>query len=276
MDHAHHAPAPIGYEALSALSFRKVTGKERASLLQLLTTTRKEGLLFLMEHGERDDLVSPQGSTVEAFDPQQSELLLAYSADALFEQQLENAGVMLIVELDEGILQLEFEAVVREQVNGENSLRCRLPDALLLIQRRQARRVPVGAGVQFSSAILNAYGGESVTVEDLSDLGIGLMIQGEPKLEAGMVLSDCHLTLSELGQVDLQVMVKGVSVEKEGAGHSVMMVGALFVGLAASTRALIQRYTFQCDLEARKRMDVLDNLMNSSVVAGEPVVKPRY
>jgi len=53
-------------------------------------------------------------------------------------------------------------------------------------------------------------------------------------------------------------------------------VGALFVGLAASTRALIQRYTFQCDLEARKRMDVLDNLMNSSVVAGEPVVKPRY
>lgn len=265
---------PVNYEILSSLSFRKVVGREKTALLQLLVTAQKEVLLFLLEHDGERHAAPPERIVATAYNPEKNQLLLSCAAGLSFEQDILEAGVILIVELDEGMLQLEIEPASLDRV--PDGLLCLLPHELLLIQRRQARRVEILEHLQFYSPTLAALGAERVSVEDISDLGIGLIIEGALSLEKGMMLDSCQLTLPGLDRIELQVEVKGCSVKKEGSGGEITQLGGIFVGLEASYRALIQRYTFQQELQARKRDQALENLKQSQVVAGEPVMKARY
>jgi hypothetical protein len=54
-----------------------------------------------------------------------------------------------------------------------------------------------------------------------------------------------------------------------------MVVGVTFVRLSSGTRALLQRYIFRRDLEDRGRLDELENLDHSQIVAGNPVMLDR-
>ena len=58
-------------------------------------------------------------------------------------------------------------------------------------------------------------------------------------------------------------------------GREGMVVGVTFVRLSSGTRALLQRYIFRRDLEDRGRLDELENLDHSQIVAGNPVMLDR-
>ena len=265
---------PINATELSRYSWREVTGKERDALLQLLVATHKQITLFTQMDTEEE---VRQCSAVLEWTAQHSLMILNTTHSVDFDRQLIQQGGMLVVELDEGQLQFGLDDVGKQALpNWQMGLVCRVPEQLLLIQRRGARRVPVVGGVGFESMVLDAAGVERVEVTDLSESGIGLKLHGgDPRFTAGDRLVGGLLSLQGVGRVELEVKIKGVQQLSGTEGEALMVVGGGFAGLSASARALLQRYTFQRDLEQRKRVDTLQNLEHSQVVVGEPVVQER-
>jgi hypothetical protein len=267
---------PLDAAALSRYAWRELQQRERDSLLQLLVTAQKPILLFARNGAESAGAWPSRRSLVLEFVPAQQQITINSSGSPTFDRALLQQGAVLLAELDEGMLQLELEEIRREPLpNWQVGLLARLTLRVLLIQRRGVRRVAVSANVHFAAPVLSESGVERVEVEDLSDSGVGLRLHGgAPAIEPGRRL-DGQLTLPGRGAVELSLLVRIVQPLVESGGGAGVVLGGEFVGLSASTRALIQRYTFQCELEQRRRLEALHNLQQSQVVVGEPQVQER-
>ncbi len=262
---ADQAMRPLSTAALSRHSWREVSGGEREALLQLLVETRKRVLLFVSHLSDDVAQESGQQSVVLKFDVEGSRITVSATRSRTFDQRLVQLGGVLVVELDEGRLQVDLHDIGKRALpNWQLGLSARVADPVLLIQRRGARRVINCSDIQFQLPAEISNPQQDIEVEDLSDQGVGFSLSGgfQP-LTVGQSLQGCQLSLPNGAVVELDAQVRGVDHKVTAEGVPYQLVGAIFVDLPANVRALIQRYTFRCDLHARNRAGAVRNLDRS-------------
>ncbi|HIJ33299.1 MAG TPA: PilZ domain-containing protein, partial [Gammaproteobacteria bacterium] len=250
---------------------KKVVGPEYDGLLKLLQQIKKP--VQLMVDDETSATHHYHTSVVMQFDPQQKQILLEPSDENKFNELIVEHGLILLTQLDEGMIQIAVEQVELR----DEGVHCQLPDSYLLVQHRQSHRTKTHGDLKFDSLSLREMGVREIIVEDLSDLGLGLKLTGKslympPK---GTQLYDGQLTLPLFGNITIDVKIMGGKRYQGSDGREGMVVGVTFVRLSSGTRALLQRYIFRRDLEDRGRLDELENLDHSQIVAGNPVMLDR-
>ncbi len=237
----NHSPLSLLNTArLSEFTSREVAGEECDALLRQLLEAQRAVTLFIdCEHSEQVQ----QLSQVSAFNPEREQLMLASTDDPLFNQQAAEWGVILLSRLDEGILQVHLEV---KRVD-ESGMLCTLPGILLLVQRRQARRVKAAVDIGYRHPLFSQWDDVEVSVADISDLGIGLRIHGAtlPYLQQEALLEPGQLLIEGGGQCEVGVQIKEMNWKLEEDGSHTLFLGGSFVGLSAASGALIRQYIFR-------------------------------
>lgn len=128
-----------------------------------------------------------------------------------------------------------------------------LPERLVRVQRREYYRIllPVARPL-----LARLTGGDGIVLaewpsHDLSVGGLGLVVTGEPMLEAGQDIARVQLQISAQIFIDCAAQVRHVTLLGEHRGGDRYRVGLSFTDLPAPTAVAIQRHITRIEHERR-------------------------
>jgi c-di-GMP-binding flagellar brake protein YcgR len=157
-------------------------------------------------------------------------------------------------------VKLQFHAQCSEltQFDGQPAVRVRLPRTLLRLQRRENYRVKTPILRPPLCHVPAAAGRPSaeLRVSDLSCGGLALTIRpGEPRLDSGMVVTDCVLLLPGLEEtIGVDLEVRHTADSMDSTGRALRACGCRFVDLPGPAETMIQRYILAVERERRRVM----------------------
>lgn len=271
---------PVHVGEIPPAWYRRVRHSELLALLKLLVkTARPAGVSVVQDASEKDE--NPLAASVLALKetPAETIMVVKMVATTELEQQIISQGGVLTAELDEGVLQVELNALQRARVSEyPSALLCPIPQQALLIQKRACRRVQSAGEVILRLDLPGDERSTQAHVENMSETGIAFTLSKEPlSIVVDEVLHGCQLKLPNGHTIPLSIELLGAEQKTTPPDESTAstIVRGRFLGLNSAARALIQRYIFQRDLESRDRQNMLENLQHSQTVAGEPTVRER-
>jgi c-di-GMP-binding flagellar brake protein YcgR len=150
--------------------------------------------------------------------------------------------------------------------NGE-AFYCEIPDHLLRIQRRGIFRIktpivdPITCCIPITSDSADKKFAPTVTREvvitDIGLEGVGLRCgELEPDLLKGKTFHDCQISLPDIGTLTASITVKSsdtfVALDNVVQRH----LGCAFVGVDNHINAMLQRYVYSLEREAKYRADI--------------------
>ena len=228
------------------------------------TYSRREILLILEEVIDRRALITlhfNQGddhvvTTLLHLNPEFEELVFDGAARSELNALLLQSRRMTFVSFVDHIkIQFQTQGAQLTSFEGRPALRCRVPDSILRLQRRDAFRVPTPkAGPLYCEIDVPDTGITRFMVGDLSVGGIS-MIAGPRTLEfkPGATFDKCRIDLPGHGAFTAALEIRhGSGTSRDGRGNLRHHYGCQFLNLAGPVVNLIQRYINQ--LERSRRM----------------------
>jgi c-di-GMP-binding flagellar brake protein YcgR len=187
-------------------------------------------------------------------------LILDYGPSAEMNRKaLEVGRHFCVTALDKVRIQFilrEFESV---QYQGRTAFRCKLPDEVLRLQRREYYRLttPIVHPLKCTLPIPLPGGGMHVyeaNVFDISGGGLGLAAP-PPNIPfaVDMQFANCRIDLPEVGFVTGTLKVKSLYEITLRSGARMHRAGCEFVNLPGPMMTLIQRYIIKVERERKAR-----------------------
>lgn len=176
--------------------------------------------------------------------PDKDLLVLDYGADEKVTRKLLEAERAVFKTSYEGITaQFSTSGFQRAKRHGKAAIACRLPDALLWVQRREFYRIRVPMSEVVSCELLN-QDNEPVQLPtlDLSVGGLALHHTGQPiEFEEGQVYEICKLLIPDINPVQISLEIRNIipigTMDNDG-----YRIGGQFINPGMDTSSLIQRY----------------------------------
>jgi hypothetical protein len=163
--------------------------------------------------------------------------------------------------LDRAALRFSCGPARPEIFEDRPAFRLPLPERMLYLQRREfirrepplgtlICRLPVEEGAREVEATIRDIGGGGLAV---------LTTKSVIRLTVGDLLRGCRLDLPELGEVEVNLLVRHV-LARSHLGPDLIQVGCEFVELSAAAQRKLFRYLLQLDREllARRRRTLLE------------------
>ena len=165
------------------------------------------------------------------------------SPDEHINKALASAPALVCVSnLDRVHIQFEASRPALIEYDGRRALRTARPDKLLFIQRRDYFRLGIPSRQPVTCHIPQEHGDSYLSV-DIIDISIGGISFSGPlpfmALVPGMKLRGCRLTLPEIGNLEVDLLV---CCSRENRLHAGTRIGCRFMHLSGGDETLIQRY----------------------------------
>ncbi|MGE0704748.1 MAG: flagellar brake protein [Vicinamibacterales bacterium] len=180
----------------------------------------------------------------------------ASNDDALNARLVASNRISFVSRHDRIKVRWEVKAAQSVDFDGHRAIRTALPESMLKFQRREFYRAetPVMRPVKCAVVLDNGKLLE-VNLFDISLGGVGLT--GFPatfNLEVGRELSDCTLTLPEVGVLAVSLRVRNAMEIAHPDGRITQRAGCQFLGLPPGAEKMIQRYIMRLEKERRARL----------------------
>ena len=176
----------------------------------------------------------------------------ASAVEAITVAAIRSRSILCTTQLDQVKMQFRMGPCERGTLDGAESIKSRLPDALLRLQRRENFRLATTVGPALTCKFLFE---EKKPIEarvlDLSTGGLSLAIPPKAAtLHPGMELDECRILLTGFGPVVVDLRVRSVFLINALTGD-VQRVGCQFISLSPDIRNSIQLYIM--DVERKRR-----------------------
>lgn len=193
-------------------------------------------------------------TAILALDADANTLILDGGADeALNTRAIARKKIILVTAQDRVKVQFVANAITRIQHLGRPAFRMEIPEQLLKLQRREYYRLSTANISPTTCTIITPEGGPvEVTIADISLGGISIAnYQSLIKLEVGDRFSECHIALPGTGTITTGMEIRNEHAVTLENGTRSYRAGSMFMELASSQQAMIQRYIIKLEREAR-------------------------
>ncbi|MEX2367743.1 MAG: flagellar brake protein [Pseudohongiellaceae bacterium] len=176
--------------------------------------------------------------------PDKDLLVLDYGADEKITRKLLEAERAVFKTSYEGITaQFTASGFQRAKRHGKAAIACRLPDALLWMQRREYYRVKVPMSGIVSCELINSQDqAVQLPALDLSVGGLALHHTDQPiEFEEGQIYKACKLQIPDIDPVQVSLEIRNI-IPIGTLDNGGYRIGSQFSNPAMDVTSLIQRY----------------------------------
>lgn len=180
---------------------------------------------------------------------------------------LSSNKITLVTEHHAAKVQFKVQGIRSDIFENGEAFYCEIPDHLLRIQRRGIFRIktpivdPITCFIPIASDSADKTYAPTVTREfvitDIGLEGVGLRCgEHDPDLLKGKTFHDCQISLPDIGTLTASITVKSsdtfVAMDNVVQRH----LGCAFVGADNHMNAMLQRYVYSLEREAKYRADI--------------------
>ncbi len=137
--------------------------------------------------------------------------------------------------------------------DGLPAVRLHVPKRVMYLQRREFMRREPASGSLHCRLRVTGVGEVRATIQDIGGGGLAIITtRATLDLQEGDVLHDCKIELPDLGEVNVNLLVRHV-MARSSIGHNVTQAGCEFVELEPTAQRKLYRYLLQLDREQMGR-----------------------
>ena len=215
---------------------------DHVSQMTIFFNEGRDMLLTTLAHVAEDHLVLDYGPSSE-----------------MNRKALDTERHFCVTTLEKVRVQFILRSFTKVEHEGRPAFRCKLPDEVLRLQRREFYRLttPLARPLICMMPLPMPDGGlhmHEAHIFDISGGGMGISAppEGTP-FEAEMVFPNCRIDLPEIGFVTGTLKVRSVFNVTLRSGANVRRAGCEFVKLPGPMMTLIQRYIIKVERERKAR-----------------------